>query len=235
MYKKIIISTLVAFVFVGCGGGGNELATSANSSTTPSTKTSNSSYINPDDINLKEDINSGKVKGYDANGDRNSNYLAVLNYLRSLPIKCNDSMALEGPSPKLQWNELLKNSSYEHSKDMGIQEYFEHDGSGKDSDETAKANHLNRGSKFNERIEYNGYDYSASGENIAMYATKPDTPPSNSWIDAFDSLIKSRHGHCSNIMNSGFKDVGVAEYRPDKKDSRGYYRAYWTQDFGTHR
>ena len=126
------------------------------------------------------------------------------------------------PAPKLTWSDELYYASYEHSYDMAESDWFDHQGSGTDNDWTAKVQNLGRGSKLNERVENNNYkNWAHIGENISA-GTDRDTPE-----EAVTSWMNS-DGHCKNIMNPDFKEVGMAVVKePDSK-----YTYYWTQDFG---
>ena len=68
------------------------------------------------------------------------------------------------------------------------------------------------GSNGGVRIERAGYDWATFGENIAMgYRTEKDVVAD--WLQS--------PGHCKNIMNRNFKEMGVARVGN-----------YWTQEFG---
>ena len=43
--------------------------------------------------------------------------------------------------------------------------------------------------------------------------------------------MKSTHGHCSNIMNPNLTEFGMYESGANV-DANGWYKVYWTQDFG---
>jgi uncharacterized protein YkwD len=88
----------------------------------------------------------------------------------------------------------------DHSEDMNKNNFFEHTGSD--------------GSTLQDRINKYHYSWSIIGENIAEgYSSEKDV---------VEGWIKST-GHCQNIMNGNFKEMGVA--------TSG---VYWTQDFGAH-
>ena len=59
---------------------------------------------------------------------------------------------------------------------------------------------------------FNGYKSFAVGENIAFGQSTIDI--------VMDEWLKSE-GHCKNLMNPSFKEIGVAENHK-----------YWVQDFG---
>ena len=76
------------------------------------------------------------------------------------------------------------------------------------------------GRSFSERIRDAGYTGTAPlGENIAAGHVSPQ-PVVDSWMASV--------GHCENIMNAGFKDLGVGyAFR-----SESTFRHYWAQSFG---
>jgi len=183
-------------------------------------------------------INLNEIENYNPNDSIEDQYLVVVNYLRSLHVKCNDEHALEGPvSSDLVWEPALADSSQEHSNDMLITDNFSHDGSGQESDITGQTFNPARASTLFERMKHHEYLYSTAGENIAYRGSYP-TLASDAWVRAMEDWMKSHTGHCSNIMNPNFHDFGMAEARGTKPMvfSDGVTRdvpvAYWTQNFG---
>ena len=96
-----------------------------------------------------------------------------------------------------------------HSDDMVANNFFSHTGS--------------NGSTLGDRATAAGYQWSSLGENIAAGQL--------SVAEVVDGWMKS-DGHCANLMNAGFRDIGVACVAGNANTS---YRTYWTQDFGTPR
>ncbi|PIY10250.1 MAG: CAP domain-containing protein [Flexibacter sp. CG_4_10_14_3_um_filter_32_15] len=99
----------------------------------------------------------------------------------------------------ITWNEALAKTAYLHSKDMNNKNYFSH--TGKD------------GSYPGTRMERQGYNWRTYGENIAKGYSN-ERAVIEGWIDS--------EGHCRNIMNPNFQEMGV-----------GKEGDYWTQVFGT--
>jgi uncharacterized protein YkwD len=146
-------------------------------------------------------------------------YLDAINEARSKTQDCGDR-GIMNPAPPVQWSDKLYQAAYLHSKDMALSEYFSHTGSGEASDVVAQAKHPGTGSSVKERIEYTGYTWNRYGENIAA------------GYDTLQSVIAAwlqSPGHCANIMNPNFKEVGMALYYKEGSD----YGYYWTQDFAT--
>jgi uncharacterized protein YkwD len=73
-----------------------------------------------------------------------------------------------------------------------------------------------------QRVERAGYRYRTTGENIAAGQTQPEA--------AVAGWIKSP-GHCANLMNPAFTEMGTA-YAVNAKSAMG---VYWTQAFGAPR
>ena len=92
-----------------------------------------------------------------------------------------------------------------HSADMAINGYFSHTSLD--------------GRTYVQRIRNAGYNGSPIGENIAAGYATPDAVMAG-WM--------SSPGHCSNIMSSSYRSIGVGyAYRAGSP-----FGAYWTQDFG---
>ena len=116
---------------------------------------------------------------------------------------CNCGVKYYPPAPPLSWNDKLEDAAESHAKDMARKDYFSH---------TSKD-----GRSMEDRILSAGYTYKgfksfAIGENIAA--------GQQSIAEVMDGWFKSE-GHCKNLMNPSFKEVGVA-----------MYKTYWVQDFG---
>lgn len=110
------------------------------------------------------------------------------------------------PAPPLSWNPALGQAALGHSRDMAARRYFSH--TGKD------------GSKAAERAQRAGYQWLRVGENIAFGQNSPGEAVAG-WLDS--------PGHCANIMNAGFTDMGAA-YGIAAEQRAGII--YWTQVFG---
>jgi uncharacterized protein YkwD len=108
----------------------------------------------------------------------------------------------------LAWNTQLATAAAGHSTDMANNSYFSHTGLD--------------GRNPGNRIDATGYLSSYWGENI--YAGGGDVAAAvNAWLNSA--------GHCANIMNSHFKDIGAA----CAANTSSVYGRYWTQDFAAPR
>jgi uncharacterized protein YkwD len=111
-------------------------------------------------------------------------------------------------APPLRWNDALAEAARRHSEDMARYDFLSHDS--------------RDGSTAAQRIERAGYRYRAMGENIAGGQLQPEEAVAG-WINS--------PGHCANLMNPAFTEMGVA-FAVDRRSRMG---VYWTQEFGTRR
>lgn len=128
-------------------------------------------------------------------------FLSRINSTRTKGCNCGDTYF--PPATPLTWNDKLFDAATGHAKDMAKRTYFSH---------TSKD-----GRSMEDRIVFAGYKFKgfksfAIGENIAQGQLNI--------AEVMDGWFKSE-GHCKNLMNPDFKEVGVAEYN-----------TYWVQDFG---
>lgn len=112
------------------------------------------------------------------------------------------------PAPALRWNDQLAHASRNHTLDMGKRGYFDHT--------------TPEGVPFSDRITGAGYLWRTAGENIAAGQPSPAA--------VVDGWLKSP-GHCTNIMNPAFTELGVGAVTV----AGSPYRLYWGQNFGTPR
>lgn len=147
-------------------------------------------------------------------------YLDAINQARSQTQDCGYE-GIKPPVAALTWNNKLYQAAKIHSNDMAQSNTFDHTGSGTQSDVVAQLNHPGVGSTPTERMGYAGYtNWQYTGENIAAGYTTVSS--------VMDAWLNSP-GHCANIMDASFKEVGMAKV--DNPNST--YNHYWTQDFGT--
>ncbi len=130
--------------------------------------------------------------------------LAAANAARAKGATCG-SVAYP-PVPPLVWNEALAAASRGHSLDMATQHYYDHQG--KD------------GRLVTARAGAAGYHSRRLGENIAV-GQRSAEEVANAWLTS--------PGHCANIMEPEFREMGVAYAI---RDISGKPRVYWTQVFG---
>ncbi|KPA96862.1 CAP domain-containing protein, partial [Pseudomonas asplenii] len=109
-------------------------------------------------------------------------------------------------SAPLAWNALLAGAAEGHSRNMANSNFFDH----QDRD----------GHTPGDRAELAGYLAQQIGENIAA--------GQDSARKVVDGWLASP-GHCANLMNPQFHEMGGA-YAVDPKSDSGIY---WTAMFGT--
>ena len=130
--------------------------------------------------------------------------LELINQARAKPRRCGNEIF--AAAPPVRWNEMLAESSQRHSEDMARYDFFDHV-------------NPRDGTHSWERVERAGYKYSTTGENIAAGYRTAD--------EAVAGWIKSP-GHCANLMNPDFTDMGAA-LATNRRSKMGLY---WTQEFG---
>lgn len=126
--------------------------------------------------------------------------LDLVNELRGESRTCGDQ-AFASTLP-LAWNDQLASSALEHSHDMAKQNYFSH--TGRDN------------SQVGERAAREGYAYQIIGENLAS--------GHGSAKQAVAGWLMSP-GHCANLMNPQFTQMGAAYVVNPASDSA----IFWTQ------
>jgi len=128
-------------------------------------------------------------------------FLNDINRVREQGCTCGTTYM--PPAAPLVWNEQLEIAAINHARDMSDNNYFSH---------TSRD-----GRSMEDRIVTAGYNFKGyksfmAGENIAQGQM--------SITEVMQGWFKSP-GHCKNLMNPGFKEVGVAVSND-----------YWVQDFG---
>lgn len=131
--------------------------------------------------------------------------LTMVNQARAKARTCGDK---EFPATApLKWNDNLASAALKHAEDMAIRNYFSHKSK--------------NGSTVAYRVKLEHYDYSLIGENIAF--TKDMANVMNLWL--------SSRGHCANLMNADFTEMGAAFANGGSKA----WETRWVQVFGRRR
>jgi uncharacterized protein YkwD len=109
-----------------------------------------------------------------------------------------------GPAAALAISDPLYRAARSHARDMARRNYFEHQG--------------RDGKSPKDRVQREGYRLRLTGENIAF---GPETAAEvvAGWL--------ASPGHCANIMDPRFRDMGVAV---SQGRQRGHF--YWVQELG---
>lgn len=134
--------------------------------------------------------------------------MARINQWRASGATCG-SRGVFAPSAALAWNNRLTQAAEAHSQDMVANNFFSHTGTG--------------GSTLGSRVSAAGYDWRSLGENIAAGQTSIN--------QVVDGWIASE-GHCANLLNPAFSEVGLACVSGTSSTT---YRSYWTMDLGAPR
>ena len=136
--------------------------------------------------------------------DFQARLLARVNQYRVAGASCR-SAGQFSPALPLSWNGQLEQAAAGHSIDMAAQNYFSHTSLD--------------GRTMVDRINATGYRWRNLGENIAA-----GFPTVNAVVDGW----MASDGHCANIMNPAFQEVGVACVH----SSTSTYSSYWTMNLG---
>ncbi len=123
--------------------------------------------------------------------------LKLVNEARKKGCQCGDTYFY--PAPPVVWNSLLEEAAYKHASDMSKNKFFSH--------------YAPDGSRGGDRLKRVGYTWKIYGENIGE-GYKTEKEMLEGWL--------ASPGHCKNIMNKGFNEMGVARVG-----------TLWTQEFGS--
>ncbi len=129
--------------------------------------------------------------------------LDLINQARAQPRYCGKEHY--AAAPPVRWNETLAASSQRHSDDMANYNFFDHV-------------NPRDGTHSWDRVERAGYKYLTTGENIGA-GYKNAEAVVEGWITS--------PGHCANLMNPQFTEMGAA-MAVNRRSTMGLY---WTQEF----
>jgi len=132
--------------------------------------------------------------------------LVLVNAARAEQRRCG-AQRYNATTP-LRLNAVLSKAAQVHADDMAQHRQMQHEGSD--------------GSTPAERVTRQGYRWKTVGENVAAGAGTAREVVSG-WLGS--------PGHCANIMNPRFTEMGIA-YAVNQRDD---YAVYWTQNFATPR
>jgi uncharacterized protein YkwD len=129
-----------------------------------------------------------------------SRVLALVNAARARGAVCGSRSF--APVPPVHLSDQLADVAYGHATDMAEHNYFEHEDL--------------QGHTPADRVKAAGYAEKLVGENIAYGPTSADEVVQG-WLDS--------PGHCENIMDPRFAEMGIA-YAPGRVQRHGLY---WVQ------
>jgi uncharacterized protein YkwD len=132
--------------------------------------------------------------------------LQLVNDVRSKGAHCGNE--LYGPAPPVTLSSTLTGVAFGHATDMATNNYFEHEDL--------------KGKTPSDRVRATGYQEKLVGENIA-YGPKSVDEVVQGWLDS--------PGHCENIMDPRFVEMGVG-YATSHDSKRALY---WVQVLATPR
>lgn len=129
--------------------------------------------------------------------------LARINALRAAGADCHSAGRI-APSAQLVWSDPLTLAAQRHVQDMVDQNFFSHSGS--------------NGSTPGQRVRAAGFAWRAVGENVAVGFYD---------IDTVLAGFMASDGHCSNLMDAGYTEVGMV-CKPGNASNA--YANYWAMD-----
>ncbi len=126
--------------------------------------------------------------------------LQLVNDVRARGTRCGERSF--GPAPPVRLSGTLAGVAFGHAADMARHDYFEHEDLA--------------GRSPADRVKAAGYQEKLVGENIAYGPTSAEEVVQG-WLDS--------PGHCENIMNPEFAEMGIAN-AAGQSSKRGLY---WVQ------
>ena len=129
-----------------------------------------------------------------------SRALQLVNEVRARGARCGERSF--GPAPPIKLSGTLATVAFGHANDMAVHNYFEHQD--------------RSGHSPADRVRAVGYAEKLVGENIA-YGPKSADEVVQGWLDS--------PGHCENIMDPRFAEMGIA-FAAGQASKHGLY---WVQ------
>jgi uncharacterized protein YkwD len=145
------------------------------------------------------------VVGRDSSTSIRERVLDLVNDARSRGRRCGSERF--PPASPLSESRKLNDAASDHARSMARRNFFDHRGAD--------------GSQPKDRVLRAGYQPRLTGENIALGPVSAEEVVAG-WL--------ASPGHCANIMDSRFEDIGIA-----LATGRGRGRIYWVQNFGAPR
>jgi len=145
------------------------------------------------------------VVGRASDGRVRARVVELVNDARSTARRCGSERF--AAAPPLRISRELTDAAEDHAHDMAKKKFFEHES--------------RDGSQPKDRVRRAGYLSKLTGENIA-YGPESAEEVVAGWLDS--------PGHCANIMDPRFQDLGIGLARGKKRGE-----IYWVQDFAAPR
>lgn len=150
-------------------------------------------------ITSNDNANANNSLSCEVDSELKQQMLTLVNNARTQDRSCNGQ--LFNATTAVTWNDKLAVAAKVHSDDMATNNFFAHQGS----------NSLEVGG----RVQIAGYTFITVGENL--YAGAANS------AEAIEGLLNSTTGHCENIMDPNFKEMGVACTRVADTEFGTYY------------
>lgn len=150
-----------------------------------------------DSSDTDQSLNTQKIEASTVTNLNSDLLLKLVNDTRLTGCNCGNSIM--PPVATVTWNANLASAAISHSKYMQSVNKLQHESA--------------NGSGVGTRVTAAGYTWKAVGENIAQGQSTE--------LQVFNDWIKSE-GHCKNIMNANYKEMGAAKSG-----------SFWTQVFAT--
>jgi uncharacterized protein YkwD len=191
-----LAGALASSVLAGCGGG---VDTTPASAPAPAGQTSASAAAQPATPTALAETTSTPALSATAAKSFADQTLEAVNAARAVARNCGTTaFAAAGP---LKWQAQTEQAALVQAQYLQQNNLFSHTGA--------------NGSTVGDRLTATGYAWSTVGENIAAgYGDLAGVV--KGWLDS--------PGHCVNVMNPNFTDLGVALVQGTSSNT---YRTYW--------
>lgn len=150
-------------------------------------------------------LGANAMVGRESDATVRARVVDLVNAARSHSRKCGS--ARFAAAPPLSISRKLNEAAAGHARDMARRKFFDHRG--------------DDGSQPKDRVIRAGYQPRLTGENIALGPESAEEVVAG-WL--------ASPGHCANIMESRFQDIGIGLASGRKRG-----QIYWVQSFGAPR
>ena len=189
-----------ALLAASCGGGGDAAATAPAAVSAAAVAASGPAVAASGPAPTGAASATGSTCGV---ADFAATALARLNQMRAAGADCRSSGRF-APAASLGWSASLTQAAERHSQDMVAHDFFAHTGAD--------------GSTLADRVNATGYAWRTLGENIAAGQVG---------IEAALGGWLASDGHCANLMNPDFTEIGLVCVAGNANTR---YATYWTMD-----
>ena len=200
--RTLLATACTLALLAGCGGGSSEAGAPASPNAAASAAAPG---VTPATPGAPPTSTAGSTCGLP---DFAATALARINQLRASGANCRSGGNFAAAAA-LGWGPLLTQAAEGHAQDMVAKNFFSHTGSA--------------GSSLADRVDATGFAWSSLGENIAAGYPGIDK--------VMDGWIAS-DGHCANLMNPAFDQVGLVCVPGSAATS---YNTYWTMNLARSR